>query len=311
MRVFDTSEILPNEIDGLGHLNVRYHSARAQRANGALMAELGLGPQALAGAKLMQMDTYCRYQREQFQGATLTVNGGVLKASDHAVTCYFELRNPKKGEIASCFVLSSQLVDRASGAVLPLPEAALAAAMKIRVELPEHGRPRTIDLGPPRLDIAFEDLAARLTEESTDPMSRTTERRIEPDECDEFGFLAEHQDLMFGGLRMPRPAENHQFGPMTFVTDEGHRMGWAALETRNVRVSQARVGETVCSIGAEVGLLEKVRHSRRWMFNLTTGKLVSLNDNVAIALDLDARRSIPIPASMRGQFESRHVPEFA
>ena len=46
-------------------------------------------------------------------------------------------------------------------------------------------------------------------------------------------------------------------------------------------------------------------------YNLTTGKLVSLNDNVAIALDLDARRSIPIPASMRGQFESRHVPEFA
>ena len=97
---------------------------------------------------------------------------------------------------------------------------------------------------------------------------------------------------------------------MTFG-DEGRRLGWASLETRMVRVSPARVGDTLCSIGAEISLHPKVRHSRRWLFNISTGQLVSQNDNVSIALDLDARRSIEIPSRIRSQLETRHVPEFA
>ena len=54
-----------------------------------------------------------------------------------------------------------------------------------------------------------------------------------------------------------------------------------------------------------------MRHSRRWIFNTTTGQLVSLNDNVSVALDLDARRSIQIPTKVRSQLERRHFPEFA
>jgi acyl-CoA thioester hydrolase len=311
MRVLDTSEVLANEIDGLGHLNVRYYMARAQRANRVLMGEFGLGPDALATAKLVQTDSYCRYQREQFQGSTLTVNGGLLRADAAGVTLYFEVANPAKGQIAATYVITSELIDRATGKARPIPAASLAAAAGALIELPEHGRPRTIDLSPPRLDVAYADLAARLTDDATDPMSRSMERVVEAKECDEFGFLAETQDLMFGGWRTPTPAEMRGMGPMTFVGDEGHRLGWAALETRSVRVSQARVGDTLRSIGAEIGLHSKVRHSRRWMFDVTTGKLVSLNDNVAIALDLDARRPMDIPPSLRGKLEERHLPEFA
>ncbi len=311
MRVLDTSDVLASEIDGLGHLNVRYYMARAQRANRVLMAEFGLGTEALTGAKLVQMDSYCRYQREQFQGSTLTVNGGVLKADDAGLTLYLEVVNPAKDQIAATYVITSELIDRASGEKRAIPAASLAAAAGARIELPEHGRPRTIDLSPPRVDVAYDDLAARLADDASDPMSRSMERVVEAEECDEYGFLAETQDLMFGGWRMPSAAEMRGMGPMTFVGDEGHRLGWAALETRNVRVSQPRVGESLRSIGAEIGLHAKVRHSRRWMFNTTTGELVSLNDNVAIALDLDARRSIDIPPSLRGKLQERHVPEFA
>jgi hypothetical protein len=110
---------------------------------------------------------------------------------------------------------------------------------------------------------------------------------------------------------MPRPADLKNWGPMTFTTEEGHRVGWASLETRNVRISQPRAGDVICSIGAEIGLHAKVRHSRRWIFNRTTGQLVQLNDNIALALDLDARRSIEIPSKLRSQLEKRHLPEFA
>jgi hypothetical protein len=146
-------------------------------------------------------------------------------------------------------------------------------------------------------------------------MSRRLEWEIDPADCDEFGFLSESQDTMFGGFgrfRMPRPdAEETPFGPMTFTSEEGHRFGWASMETRHVRIAKPRAGQTICSIGAEIGLHAKIRHSRRWVFNTATGAIISLNDNVNIALDLDARRSIEIPPKFRRQLEQRHVPEFA
>ena len=314
MQILSESEIQPNEIDHLGHMNVRFYLERAQRANKALMESFGLDAEGRAGqkARLVQKDTYVRYHREQFQGSTLAVKGGVLDAGDEAIRFYFELVNDAKAQVAATFIMTVGLVDRASRTAWPMPAAALAAAERSRVALPEHGRPRTVDLGPPRLDLAFEQLAARLSEDHQDPMSRRMERVIDATDCDEFGFLDESQDMMFGGFRMPRLGEGEMpFGPMTFISDEGHRLGWASMETRSVRLAQPRAGDVICSIGAEIGLHAKVRHSRRWMFNTTTGALISLNDNVNVALDLDARRSIEIPPTIRRQLEQRHVPEFA
>ena len=311
MRLFDTSEIKPEEIDGLGHMNVRFYMERAQRANRALMAELGLGPDATAPARLVQHDTYTRYHREQFQGQVLAVEGGVLRADADAIAAYFEVTNPAKGEIAATFVLANSLVEPATGRTRPLPEAAVTSARAQVIEMPHHGRPRTLDLGAPRLDLAYDDVAARLADDESDPMSRRSEWTVEAQSCDEHGFLADSGAMMFGGWRQPSADEMRRHGPMTFVGDHGHRLGWASLETRMVRVASPRAGDRLCSIGAEIGLHPKVRHSRRWLFNVTTGELVSLNDNVSIALDLDARRSIEIPPSIRSKLETRHTPEFA
>ncbi|MGH6972625.1 MAG: thioesterase family protein, partial [Caulobacteraceae bacterium] len=280
MRVLDESQIQPSEIDGLGHMNMRFYMERALRANRALMAEAGLGKDA-AGARLTQVDTYCRYQREQFQGSTLTVAGGALEVGPERLGAYFELANPAKGQIAATFIIANALVARESGEETPLPAAAVEAARALRVALPEHGRPRTIDLGAPRLDLSFEAVAARLADDPTDPMSRRSEWTVPKEVCDEHGFLADSSAMMFGGPRPPSADEMRKHGPMTFTGDEGHRLGWASLETRMVRVSQARLGDRLCSIGAEISLQPKVRHSRRWLFNVETGRLVSLNDNVS------------------------------
>jgi acyl-CoA thioester hydrolase len=227
------------------------------------------------------------------------------------VRTYYELANPAKDEIAATFLITTALTDRTTGEVSALPEAVVAHANARRIELPAHGRPRTIDMGPPRTDLDFQDVAARVTEDPDDHMSRRSDWTVPPEACDEHGVLADVGMMMFGGFRPPTPDEMKRFGPMTFETEEGHRVGWASLETRMVRVSPARAGDQLCSIGAEIGLHSKVRHTRRWLFNTTTGRLVTLNDNVNIALDLDARRAIDIPPSLRKSIEARHTPEFA
>jgi acyl-CoA thioester hydrolase len=313
LRTFDTSEVKPEEIDGLGHMNVRYYMERAQRANGLLLADLGVGGDEgeAPGVRATQTDTYVRYHREQFQGQVLSVNGGVLEVGPTSLRAFFEVANPARGEIAATFIIVTTLADRASGVAAPLPAEVLKAAETARIELPDYGKPRTIDLAPPRLDLTYQAVAARVPEDGSDPMTRRLEWAVPAEACDEHGNLVDTGTLMFGGWRQPSAEEMRRHGPMTFVSDGGHRLGWASLETRMVRVSQARAGDTLSSISAEVGLHAKVRHSRRWLFNLTSGQLVSLNDNVSIALDLDARRAIDIPPSIRRQIEASYAPEFA
>ncbi|HLK26099.1 MAG TPA: thioesterase family protein [Caulobacteraceae bacterium] len=309
MRTFHTSKVLDTEIDGLGHMNVRYYAERAQAANQALLSELGL--EGGGGLRITQPDTYTRYQREQFAGATLVVRGGVLEASADGVRAYFELANEAKDEIAATFIIASALADRANGDIAPLADAIAARANAQRITLPPHGAPRTIDMRPPRTDVDFVRLSARLAADPDDPMSRRSDWVVPAEACDEHGVLDSVGAMMFGGFRMPTAEEMRQHGPMTFSTEEGNRVGWASLESRLVRVSPARVGDSLCSLGAEIGLHSKVRHSRRWLFNTETGRLITLHDDVSIALDLDARRAIDIPASLRRSIEARHVPEFA
>jgi acyl-CoA thioester hydrolase len=318
MKLLHTSVVEADEIDALGHLNVRYYMSRAQAANRALLAQLGLGPEALEalGARLVQADSYTRYHREQFKGATLNVRGGVLEVGRGTVRAYFEVDNDAKGEVAATFVIVMALADRGTRAPLSLPDPVVAATAGLMTELPAHGQPRTVDLGTPKLDVSYEAVAARLGDEIADPMSRRLEATIAAEDCDAYGFLSDTEDMMFGMLRNMRPADDgrpqlQQWGPPTFTTDAGHRFGWASLETRIVRVAQPRAGDKVCSIGAEIGLHDKVRHSRRWLFNRTSGQVVSMNDNIALALDLDARRPIAIPAELRSELEKRHLPEFA
>jgi acyl-CoA thioester hydrolase len=313
LRTFDTAEVKPEEIDGLGHMNVRFYMERAQRANRLLLAELGVGADEgeAPGVRATQTDTYVRYQREQFQGQLLSVNGGVLEATPTGLRAFYELANPARGEIAATFIIVTSLTDRATGGPAPLPAETLKSAEAARIELPDYGRPRTIELSAPRLDLTYDAVAARISEEGSDPWSRRMKWPVPAEACDEHGNLVDTGALMFGGFRQPSAEEMRKHGPMTFTGDDGHRLGWASLETRMVRVNQARAGDILSSISAEVGLHAKVRHSRRWLFNLTRGQLVSLNDNVSIALDLDARRAIDIPPSIRRQIEASYAPEFA
>jgi acyl-CoA thioester hydrolase len=314
MELLHTAEVKPEEIDHLGHMNVRLYMERGQRGKAKLLKAIGLGPDACKsmGAMLIQHDSYTRYLREQFKGATLDVRGGVVKVEPDALSIYVEVRNEAKAEVAAAFILGAALVDPATRRRLPLPAEAIAAAKARLIEIPAHGRPRSVDLATVRTDLTYDQLSARLEDDHADPMGRRMERVIQPEDCDEFGFLAETQDMMFGHLRMPRQEDAEaNWGPMTYTSEAGHRFGWAAMEHRTLRLSQPRSGDVLASIGAEIGLAAKVRHSRRWIFNVTTGELVSLNDNVALALDIDARKSIEIPPEIKTGLERRHFPEFA
>ena len=130
MQILSESEIQANEIDHLGHMNVRFYMERANAANWTLMDSFGLGADALAGrgALLIQKDSYVRYHREQFQGSTLAVKGGVLAASPDAIRLYFELVNDAKAQVAATFIMVGSPTMTAPGRGSSLPNRAMTSS---------------------------------------------------------------------------------------------------------------------------------------------------------------------------------------
>lgn len=317
MQQLDQSLVGPEEIDSLGHLNVRFYLAWVDRANRVLLDALGLGASVLEaqGATLRRMDTYCKFRREQFEGSELSVHGGVLQTSGSQVRSYFEIRNAARDEIAATFVTGTVIADRASRQVLELPLFARQVNEQYGVQIPTYAQPRTLSLDPPRLDLPFSTLMERIGESAEFGMTGRREGMIEAVDCGPDGLLRDDVELMFVMFRkqMVQMAQQDAkaFGPPIQHTDEGHRFAWAMLETRNIEVARPRAGDAVVWIGADVGIAEKSRQSRRWAFVKNTGQLLSIHDSVGIAMDLDARRAITIPRSIRETMDRHYLPEFA
>jgi len=314
MRLLHTSTVREDETDSLGHMNVRFYMERVERANFVLMAELGLERAALKarGQELFRVDSYCKYNREQFPGATLNVLGGVLDVADDGLRMFYEVRNPAQDAHAASFIIKYALADLPTRARPPLPDATMRLAEGARTSLPDYGVPRSVKLDPPRTDLTFAEITARVGDGGTAMMGGRMEREVEPEVCDAHGFLRRGEDMMFGPRqRAQQEAEGRTRGPVVNLSADGRRFGWAWMETRALVLETPRAGDRLRSIGADVVLGLKTRQSRRWIFNATTGRLVGTDDMVGLCLDLDARRAIEIPADERRRLASVYAPEFA
>ncbi|MDB5446508.1 MAG: bifunctional 3-hydroxyacyl-CoA dehydrogenase/thioesterase [Phenylobacterium sp.] len=314
MHLLDHSLVAADEIDSLGHMNVRFYGTRVARANARLMTDYGLDRdrRKALGVALTAVDTYRRYRHEQFKDAALEVHGGVLDATPEAIKLFYEIRNPQKGETAATFIVDYALKDLATRASVPFAAELLRRAQAESIALPDYGAPRSLSLDPPRLDVTFEAIERKLAQAGeSGMMGGRFERTIEAEDCDAYGFLRAGEDPMFPSRLFAERRASGEFGPPVLKTDAGHRFAWAWMETREVQVSRPRAGDVLRQIGAELSLQRKTRRSRRWIFNLTRGEMVSLDDILAIALDLDARKAIEIPAEMRARLEQGCVPEFA
>jgi acyl-CoA thioester hydrolase len=314
MQLLDTSLVGSEEIDSLGHLNVRFYLARIDRASRRLLDALGLSEAELdrRQAVLRRVDTYSRFRREQFEGAELTVYGGTIGCVGDQVRCYFEIRNPARDELAANFVTGTVLGERISRRSLELPASVRQVNEQYGVHIPEYATPRSLSLDPPRIDLPFEALLAAIGESTEFGMTGRREGVIEAEDCDPDGMLRDDVELMFVMFRRQlQTADAKSFGPPVLYTDEGHRFGWAMLETRNVELGRPRAGDAIVWLGADVAIAEKSRQSRRWAFVKSTGELLSIHDSVGVAMDLDARRAIAIPQSIRSAMERHYLPQYA
>ena len=315
LKVLHESTVQPEEIDALGHMNVRYYMTRVDQANRSMLAERGI--QEEPGKAIRRLDTYTRFHREQFAGATLHTLGGLIAVagSDESreVNGYFEIRNPDNNQVAASFILRSCLIDISSQQVLDITanSANNDNTSEYIVLVPEHGMPRSLSLNDPAR-ISLEELEAVVGDDPTPGMmSGRRKNVVHADDCDSDGRLREEMDLMFVLHRPTIGNENELGGPPVMRDSEGRRYSWAMIETRSVVWHRPMEGEIVLSIGADIANGEKWRQSRRWMFAEKTGLLLGISDSVGLCIDLDARRSIPMPLDVIEAIERSSLPQFA
>jgi acyl-CoA thioester hydrolase len=299
--VLHRTTVTAGEIDHLGHMNVHFYGVHARAGAERLLRSLGVVDHGAAA--VVQRDTYVRHHREQREGAALDVRGGVLDAGPTQVRLYEELANRDTGELAATFVLTFESVERGSRAPAALADEVVAAATAARVDVPEHGRWRSVSpdddvtASSPSLDVVEErDLAHRQV------------RTIGADECDADGFVDALRiaELVWGGV----PTQGRAFKPLHELADGG-QMGFATLETRATWARYLRAGTRVQSFGAEVERGDKTMLTRNWVYDVDERALVAVFSVVNVAFDTTSRRAIPIPEEIRRGWDARFHPDLA
>lgn len=277
------SEVTEDQIDHLGHMNVRHYAENASAGTRAVLDGLpGWGRRPF-----VVYDVYTRHHREQLLGTALIVRSAVLGADPEGLRLHHELAARDTGVLAATFVHRISPLDE-GGARAPLSDRLVAAAQDLALPTPPpYAATRTISL-----DADLVASAPSLDEVRARELAMRRERLVTAEECDAAGRYTPEMApmLVWGGEPVRRDA-----GPWLEEMPGGELMGWASMETRIQTLRLPLVGERVQSFAATVALHDKVTHRVHWCFGLDRGELLVGFEIVNMAFDTRSRRPMSIP----------------
>ena len=283
LQLLYSTSVEPDQIDQLGHMNVRFYGVHALAGARELVTSLGL-PGAGGTFRIAFTDLYTRHYLEQLEGSPLEVWGGVLDVWETDVRMYFELRNPAREEIAATFVFTVQHQDADSHAPRPITDAITSAATQAVVAWPEHGRPRSIDLDVTPRALSTKEIASI-------HLSGRAARVIAEKDCDSNGVfrVESFQDLVWGSEGI---SEDNDW---LRTLENGEQMGWATMESRCTLFELPKVGAKVQSFSAPVKISRKAQQERFWVYDIGREVLLCSASFVDVAFNINTRRAIEIP----------------
>jgi acyl-CoA thioesterase FadM len=296
LRVTHESTVTEDQIDHLGHMNVRFYAVNAQAGTRAVLA----GLPGWDGRPHVVHDIYTRHHREQLLGTPLVVRSAVIGVGAGGVRLFHELAAADSETLAATFVHGISPVD-GDGYRLPLDDELVAAIEPLVVPAPEHATTRTISL-----DVDLRGSAPSLDTLRQRGLAVRKVREVQPDECDASGrYRIEMAPMLtWGG----EPVDDER-GDMVVESPDGRQIGWALMETRVVTGRLPSAGDRVQSFGAVLAVHDKVFHRLYWSFAVDTGELLTAFEAVNMAFDIAARRPVSIPDAYRRREESKLQPD--
>lgn len=285
LKITNTSTVTEDRIDHLGHMNVRWYAADARAGTEAFIGALGADL-----VKALIVDVYTRHHRERMLGEALKVRTGAIGIGDGHLRLYHELSGADDDDVGATFVHT-----------LRWP-ADLPTELDT-IDVPERGQARSIPLdtdplrSTPTLETVRDlDLAMR------------TERTLTTEDTggDDHVPLDLAAMLIWGGegIGGGEPVFFHKGA-------DGETIGMATMETRLSVGHLPAAGTRIQSFSATTSIAEKTSRMTSWAFDVDSGDVLVSFDVVDLAFDIDRRRSVPMPPTMRADAERRFHPALA
>jgi acyl-CoA thioester hydrolase len=285
-----TSTVTEEQIDHLGHMNVRFYAVNAHEATRTVLADLP----SWDGREHFVHDVYTRHLKEQLLGARLAVRSAILDSTGAALRLHHELVNRDTDELAATFVHGISPLDE-DGRRLPVPDDVLRVATARAIPHPAHAPTRTISLDA---DLMANTPSLETVQERGLAMRK--ERLVDAGECDPSGAYRVEMAPLLTWAGEPIDGDNAEF---LYESPDGVRMGWASMETRVQMGELPRVGDRIQAFGAMIAIHDKVIHRVHWTYDLDTAALLTAFESVSMAFDIGGRRPMSIPDGYRAKSE--------
>ena len=270
------------EVDHVGHFTVAYYHQRIEDAGFAVLETLGLGPASARGERRAFVTAGCdvRYLHELRGGDIYHVRSGVLAIEEAALVVGHSLFDSASGALCTTVEQRVAHADLATDEPIALAAAQRSAAEAHRVdwqEPPPERRPR------PRGDEGFVD---------------GTLDTVKPSEMNVLGRSALshyiHRFSASGGHVMAA------FG-MTPAYMRTEQRGLSTFEFQLAIAGPLRPGDLVRVRSALVHVGKSSLRLVHRMTNARTGADLATLEQSGVHLDMEARRSVPLPEALRSK----------
>lgn len=285
------------ECDQMGHMNVRFYVARAMEGLAGLAGALGLPGafRANAEATLLVKDHHIRFLREARAGAPLYLLTGVAEMGECEARLIQLLVHAGSGELAASFqTLVVHATSRGERA-FPWSDRTRALARAAAMEVPARAAPRSLTLDAPAG-------GAGLAEAERMDLIHLSNGAFTAQDCDVFGRVGAEHIIGRVSDGVPTLGAALGGGPRR----EG--VGGAVLEYRLAYANRPRAGDRYDVRSGLISFDDRSQRVAHWVLDPETGAPWATSEAVAISLDLEARKIIPLTDETKVRLASRVTP---
>jgi acyl-CoA thioester hydrolase len=288
------------ECDDGGHLNVRFHFERAfiGLAHMARALELPRANTESAGSTLIAQEVHVRFLKEARPGAPLVMHGGVVDIGETDATLCLDMRH-HDGAPGTVFTFKVRHVETRALRSFAWSARSKAAAKRLKAKLPDHAKPRSIDLSKAPAQASRQgaiDLGA----------TRIGGALVQPDQCDALGRLrGEH---FAGRISDSVPTLLAPYRQANAA--DGASPAGAVVEARVIFRRFPRAGELIEVHSGIVELGDKILRLVHWVVDPESGAAWASMEAVALTFDTKTRKAIQPSAEARARIEKLVVSGF-
>jgi acyl-CoA thioester hydrolase len=281
------------EADHMGHMNVRYYMKRMEWSLHYLYAEMGVDPHTVS-----VRTQHHRFHKEVHVGGAIHAMAEIVAMGESDATMSISLIHTREGALCGTFVFEVECTENWS-------DAARAVAAKCAGELDDLSRRRGLREGE------GSDFDASREEAIRRGMHVSMRTIITAERCDSHGRLRlwETMALTADGMPYAHSGGWREVLKATAPT-QPKRLGGALVEFAFYHHRLPVLGERVEMWSAPSSCTDKIIRSAHWVVDPATGEALATVRAVGVALDLDARKLVPLTDEARAAFQKEAAPGF-